>query len=67
MTADRKADQLPTTVTGEPVASLAPGPLSVLTNDESIQQEAPSGEDDISGQETHEGIMELDDHRRNVI
>jgi hypothetical protein len=70
VTADRKPDQLPTTVSGAPVAALAPGPLPRPVQDEEhehdIAEEGEDEGDDRSGEaevgdETEE--MEVDEAR----
>ena len=58
VTADRKPDQLPTTVDGAPVATVAPGLLPIATNDEI--EEGRSGEGDVAEGES----MEVDQQAR---
>jgi hypothetical protein len=47
VTADRKPDQLPTTVSGAPVAALAPGPIPRTVQDDEHEHDiAEEGEDE---------------------
>jgi hypothetical protein len=70
VTADRKPDQLPTTVSGAPVAALAPGPLPRTVqdgeHDHDIAEEGEGEGEDRSG-EADEGDeaegMEVDEGR----
>jgi hypothetical protein len=68
VTADRKPDQLPTTVDGAPVATLAPGPLPHSEHeyddspDDGEDEGDRSGEADV-GENGEEDEMEVDDGR----
>ena len=66
MTADRKADQLPTTVDGAPVASVAPGPLPVPDGEnaeEGVRSRVDRNGDEANRRRSGEGVMEVDDVR----
>ncbi|KAL1406929.1 ubiquitin-protein ligase Anaphase Promoting Complex [Vanrija albida] len=47
VTADRKPDQLPTTVSGAPMASVAPGPMPRREDSDEEAEEVVEGEDDV--------------------
>ncbi len=49
VTADRKADKLPTTVTGAPVATVAPGPLPVTRTEDATGDGRPRGAETATG------------------
>ena len=61
-TADRKPDKLPTTTDGEPVASIAPGPLPTRADgQEEGQDEGNSDMAVVDGDGERVEVMEVDE------
>lgn len=62
VTADREPDKLPTTVSGAPVATVAPGPLPLPRAEDA--EEGRSGEAEVRLGDGVEGVMEVDEVRQ---